>query len=89
MGQRIYIDTTTKELVVWSPDDTVQSSSPGFTEAKRNRDSGSGRVTITALHGVGVLVNNVRFSDAETEAGVAYASLDAFWDALTPFFTTA
>jgi len=89
MGQKIYIDGTTKELIVMSADETTTRAYPGFSELSRSKDEGNGRVIVSSMHGGPSPVNSVHFSDAENEAGDVYADLTAFWDALTPYFTTS
>ena len=88
MTQRIYIDGVTNELVKESPDGTAKTVVPGFSELTRYRDAGNGSITVKYSHTNKDLFAGVVFSDALDEAGAPYASLDAFWDALTPYFTS-
>lgn len=51
-------------------------------------DSSTNKMTIRSIHDKEYIIQNLIFSEAQTSAGVAYASLQAMWDALTPYFNS-
>jgi|TARA_B110000908_G_C9797037_1_gene246929 hypothetical protein len=86
MSVKVYIDSVTKELV--TIEGTKTKARPPYSEVERWMDSSTNKMTIRSIHDKEYIIQNLIFSEAQTSAGVAYASLQAMWDALTPYFNS-
>ena len=86
MSVKVYIDSVTKELV--TIEGTKTKARPTYSEVERWMDSSTNKMTIRSIHDKEYIIQNLIFSEAQTSAGVAYASLQAMWDALTPYFNS-
>ena len=82
---RIYVDGITSELIIIAGGITI--GYPAFMELYRTRNNDTGTVIIQSMHSDKHVIGNFKWQRASDAGDTPYASLDAFWDALTPYFS--
>ena len=86
MSVKIYVESTTKELVKESGN--ILSGYPPFAELFREKNTTTGTITIKTIHGERYIVKDALYSDVQDVTGTPYVSLSALWTALDEYFST-
>ena len=86
---KIYLEATTEELITET--NLELKARPKFSELYRMKNKERETLTITSQHNFNFqtefVCRDLHWSNAQDVNGDPYADFQAFWDALTPFFS--